>query len=364
MIALGATLFLIIGILYGILASQRGYQPFPLVQKGYMRLFKEDYYETVDPELAKIDPNQFIDVESVEDIELKRKVLIQYIWNQDLLPDTLPSEIEESIVTDQFPDLPAVRVDKFVTKMEYGFDSIMYLFHPANQRSELVIYHQGHGDDDAITPMKHLLEAGYPVLFITMPLAGENTRPTMFIRPIGEMTFTDHDQFMYLHTDEFNPLKLYAEPVVEALNYANQKGYDTIHMVGLSGGGWATTLMAAIDKRISKSYPVAGSLPHFLRLKRGKGDWEQNLPGLYRIATVQELYIMGALGDERKQMQVLNQFDRCCFSGTDYLIYEDTVHDLVEQLGNGNFSVFLDDTHREHIISERALSVILKDMEQ
>ena len=57
-------------------------------------------------------------------------------------------------------------------------------------------------------------------------------------------------------------------------------------MIGLSGGGWTTTLYAAIDPRVRLSFPVAGTLPDYLRLGRpgDKGDWEQFYPDLYKVA--------------------------------------------------------------------------------
>jgi dienelactone hydrolase len=56
-------------------------------------------------------------------------------------------------------------------------------------------------------------------------------------------------------------MKFFVEPVILAINYAKTLGYKRIVMVGLSGGGWTTTVAAAIDPRIDLSIPVAGSLP-------------------------------------------------------------------------------------------------------
>ena len=38
-------------------------------------------------------------------------------------------------------------------------------------------------------------------------------------------------------------------------------------MIGLSGGGWTTTVAAAIDPRVGLSIPVAGSLPFDMRFQ-------------------------------------------------------------------------------------------------
>jgi hypothetical protein len=47
-----------------------------------------------------------------------------------------------------------------------------------------------------------------------------------------------------------------------SVNYAvNVLGYKHVVLVGLSGGGWTTTVTAAVDPRIKLSIPIAGSVP-------------------------------------------------------------------------------------------------------
>jgi hypothetical protein len=93
------------------------------------------------------------------------------------------------------------------------------------------------------------------------------------------------------------------------------------------------------------------------------GDYEQTEPGLYRLTTYPELYLMGAYGENRRQVQVINQFDPCCFSGTRYLSYLEPVQDRLNKIGLGYFNVFLDSSHQEHKISETALEMVLQDMQ-
>jgi hypothetical protein len=58
---------------------------------------------------------------------------------------------------------------------------------------------------------------------------------------------------------------LFLEPPIVALNalLATRDDRD-IGMIGVSGGDWTTTWIAALDPRIRESVPVAGSLPLFL----------------------------------------------------------------------------------------------------
>ena len=59
-------------------------------------------------------------------------------------------------------------------------------------------------------------------------------------------------------------LRVFLEPVVRTINYAvGVLGYKriVIMMAGLSGGGWSTVMLSAIDPRIALAIPIAGSLP-------------------------------------------------------------------------------------------------------
>jgi dienelactone hydrolase len=148
-------------------------------------------------------------------------------------------------------------------------------------------------------------------------------------------------------------------PLALTANYLVQS-HDAIVMVGFSGGGWETTLYAAIDPRIERSYPVAGSLPSYLRSQRDWGDYEQFSPRLYDAANYLELYVLGA-SEGRSQLQILNRYDSCCFAGEGYKTYETVVASRARALG-GTFSVYSDDTHTVHQLSGRARDIILSDL--
>ena len=138
---------------------------------------------------------------------------------------------------------------------------------PQRLSDTLVIFHDGHMvvsgchyDDDGT--MDWLNELGYDAMHIQMPLHGCNLGP-------GEDPLSpwSHDFFAQFagpdgsHSDEFPFLRFFLEPVWLTINYAQTLGYKNIVMAGLSGGGWTTTMMAAIDPRIGLSFPVAGSMP-------------------------------------------------------------------------------------------------------
>ena len=74
---------------------------------------------------------------------------------------------------------------------------------------------------------------------------------------------------------------IFMEPIARTVNYlvAHHPELQEIDMIGLSGGGWTTTVYAAIDPRIVKSIPVAGTLPLYLRGDHYNHDLEQYVAG-------------------------------------------------------------------------------------
>jgi hypothetical protein len=143
-------------------------------------------------------------------------------------------------------------------------------------------------------------------------------------------------------------------------------------MTGLSGGGWTTTLYAAVDPTIRCSFPIAGTIPLYLRTRGSVGDREQYEQTFYRIAGYPDLYLLGASGRGRKQIQILNRRDDCCFGeaqhdpqalGMSYpdaiRQYEATVAQAVKEAGRGMFRVEIDEAAPSHMISHHAINEIL-----
>jgi hypothetical protein len=318
-----------------------------------------DCYTEIDPIFYQTDVRALIRAVTPADADRIRGELIAYIWKAPVLPDALP-EVQTN-VTNPFTDLPdppnVARIDQLTVSMD-GFVSRMFLFVPAHGRRKLVIFQQGHANDLASTngdeTVRYFLERRYAVLVVHMPLYGLNTGPF----PGGGI----HDPMFTLESPTLSPFKYFLEPIVRAVNYARQVlRYRDVHMIGISGGGWTTTLSAALDPRIRVSFPVAGTLPLYLRrddvgCPGGElGDLEQHHPVLYSMVDYLDLYLLGTYGSRRGQLQVLNQYDSCCFWGVRYLTYRDIVKDAAADLGRGKYDVFLDSSHFSHLISRHAL---------
>ncbi|MHC4623157.1 MAG: hypothetical protein ACYS4W_04575 [Planctomycetota bacterium] len=321
-------------------------------------------FEEINPCYYETDVNMIIEIASAADIAAKRQTLIQYIWGGRGFPaEKVPAEVKENVKDERYAELFNAnlrRIDKITIELDCKLESVVYHFIPKESEDKLMIYHQGHRGDFVlgIDAIRVFLEKGYSVMGISMPLLGMNNQPVVNLQRFGKFHVTRHEHLKLLK----NPISFFVEPVAVAVNYAGKFGYDEVNMIGISGGGWTTTLCAAIDARIKHSYPVAGTLPIYLRSDSGRdwGDYEQTLPELYTIANYPELYIMGSFGPGRKQVQILNKYDSCCFAGIKYRTYEKVVKEVVRSLGKGKFETFLDETHKEHKISEEVLKAVFK----
>jgi hypothetical protein len=352
------------------------------------------------PASALVD-DRAIAINTSADIAAKRQALIQFIWGSDGFPTANSptvtksvSQIENGRITD-FNNLE--RVDQLQFDMaswtgdpgcsgvpaNAGEHGLAYHFIPKHKNSRLVIVHHGHActlNDGRLTgsadygihrTINALLLEGYSVLAVYMP----HNKP-------NDCGSTCTHDWMFGHINTIgSPMRFFLEPLAVFLNYLQAKSgkdefpaYKDFNMVGLSGGGWTTTVYAAIDPRIKISFPVAGTVPLYLRANGySHGDKEQWLDSFYTIAGYPDLYILGSYGPGRRQIQILNRKDDCCFGEPGYQpqqnwepdirAYEKRVREALVNLRSGFFRLEIDETAPSHMISSNAIvNVILPEL--
>ena len=315
----------------------------------------------------QVNVDSLIKIDSKSDIDQKREFLTEFFWDTTTfqrIKDKSPSpEVETNISDSNYKDLQNLkRIDRLTVEMEYGINSISYLFIPEQSNEKLILYHQGHGGDFLLgkNTIQFFLDRNFTVIAMAMPLLGMNNQPVAEIDGLGEMKLISHKKLRLLEANNFNPMKLFLDPIQINLNFLDKEyNFKRYSMIGLSGGGWTTVVYSAIDERISDSFSVGGSTPFYLRVdSRDMGDYEQTNIELYKHVNYLELYVLGAYGDGRQHVQIFNKNDSCCFSGNGHETYEFVIKDKISQLGKGNFQIFIDDTHNEHKISEYVMSLI------
>jgi hypothetical protein len=257
-----------------------------------------------------------ISIHNADQAASKRAELVSFIWGDAGFPKDQPTTVEKGIEDKGYADLSNLKqIDRLTVKMEWGLTSSAYHFIPTQGNGKLLIYHGGHDGDFIIAKdlISFFLKNGFAVIGMSMPLEAPNNQPEVEIEHVGKVQLAFHDQLKLLKMRSGQPVQLFLTPVAEIVNYAQLLGYGSIFLTGVSGGGWTTTMYAAIDPRITRSYPAAGTLPLHLREDSGRmnsaqrpadwGDYEQTIPELHSIANYLDLYVLGSLGEGRKQLQ-------------------------------------------------------------
>lgn len=368
---LGALVLVAVAFLAGVV-----WQRYQLPPYRFLWSLKERLTEAPGPtaELAPMtDFSEFgvpvdslIDIHTSDDARTIRSRLRTFLWGADSLPGLLP-DVEPGISDPRWDDMPGLdRIDRLTVRMDFGLESVIYLFHPASPNGSLVLYHQGHRGDffRSRSRIQALIGRGYVVAGLSMPLQGMNNQPVVSFPDFGRVRLRNHRHMEYLQPSTGHPLRYFLEPAIAVVNLLVPDYDATPAMVGISGGGWTTTLVAALDPRIATSIPVADGNPFYLRFERHWGDWEETAPELYRIANYLELHILGALGEDRLQLQILNAYDPCCHQGVGADTYADAISGRVAAIDGGAWRLFVDDTHQEHAVSDVALDTILNVLDR
>ena len=314
-----------------------------------------------------------ITIRSLDDALAKRDALRRYIFGPSFPGG---SATVAKLGADDLPDELRIHgahaAFKMTIPLMHGFDSQAYVLVPGQKHNgKAVILHQGHGGPYSLTmdaqgrDIRDFLRKGYVIAVYKMPLYGAGASPAYLEIGGGRIPqhYLSHDMFPYLDFASGCYLRLFIEPVIVGINTLESYFHvKDVRMIGLSGGAWTTTVAAAIDPRITVSIQAAGSYPLAFRLLRefqhNRGDAEQIDPLLLKIAGYLDLYILGALEKGRKQVQVLNESDPCCFRGDLWKLYASSVTHHLSRLSGGTFHVCYDQANTKHNISEKAYAEI------
>src|SRR5262245_24623169 len=237
--------------------------------------------------------DRLITITSAEDVARKRQQLIDFIFGPTgLAAGDLPV-VEKNDASPVRALRSLARVDTLTIAMEADQKSYAHHFIPKRPNKRLVIVHHGHAPtfDDQPGPadggygmqrtIDELVIEGYSVLAVYMPLIVQfSTR-----LDVNDKGSISHDaMFQKIKVKDGSVMKFFLEPVAVCLRYLKTRAaaddfptYEDVSMIGLSGGGWTTTVYAAIDPTIRLSLPVAGTIPLWLRSGGSVGDTEQTL---------------------------------------------------------------------------------------
>lgn len=315
-------------------------------------------YPAAVPRIAEVmetDYARLLTLHSPADVAARRRQVINYLWHGRSVGygALRPDGVERDQVFLPLADLaPKAAIDRLTVTLPFGVVSDIAFLRARQSRSCLMLYQEGHRVSflERKLFLERMIDAGCDVLALSFPLTGGlNSRPVIDHPRFGRILLNDPDDLQLLDSGDQSYLYYFIAPMVAALNHAlGERSYDRVGATGFSGGGWAVSILAAIDPRIRASYAVAGSAPISVLAARPEwGSPEQHEVRFFQIATYPELYTMAGAGPDRRHLQFFNVTDPCCYSGGNWAAYASVVAERAAAL-HGFFSVatYQVDAHR------------------
>ena len=351
---------------WGIVSFLYYWDPTRVAIKRFMA--KDPYrYEEISPQFLKFEPENSITIRTAQEAEAKRKALASAIWDSPDLPvdfsigtpipidldAPIPSKCSEISVYhtplacemvryQDISNLAEISQRKFVAPPH--FHANVARFTPRAWNQWTILYHHGFAGtfNEQHHNLARLIEQGYAVLAFNLPGLGGNKIPGPGLTAIRQIMGA----------------------ILLLLDYeAAQAKPKGIAMIGFSAGGWATAMTAALDTRIRGSYTIASPIyPLALSDPKLERPNIARVPRLLSSAGYLDLFILGISGS-RRQLQIFNQYDRCCWRNRTALLYADAVKQAASGMG-GEIDVRIDESHARHKISRQAMDWILEDLER
>lgn len=217
---------------------------------------------------------------------------------------------------------------------------------------KLLIYFEGHNGnpynkENFIKIKDHYLAKGFDILALSMSNKGYNTEVNYFPNVILKYLNVNgygHDIYKEFYDPEYpnkKPLSLMLSGNFYLINKILSKSdYKEIYSVGVSGGGWYSTILSAIIPQIKLSFSFSGTIPLPLHyFDKNKGDWELGDRENYKDFNYFDLYALSTIDEfnekTRKHYQVYNMDDPCCY----HKPYSSMMKKISNKLQDNNFKV-------------------------
>ena len=209
------------------------------------------------------------------------------------------------------PAGPGYRMRKLRYEIVPGFWSTAILYEPErlNGKVPAILNVNGHGAEGKALEYKQkrcINQALQGILSLNLEWPG-----------FGELSGREynHSRGAYLDLVGANDAGFFYLAMRKGLDYlAAHPAVDPARLgvTGLSGGGWQTITLSALDERVAVAVPVAGYAAVISRLERPGdiGDLEQNPTDFLTLADYSHLTAMRA---PRPTLLVYNAEDDCCF---------------------------------------------------
>lgn len=381
---------------------------FLILSDTYLAFAQSD--ATCPPYFFQVDDRE-IGISKKEEVERLRNNLNSSIWGKDGFPKTISiskwdstswavaSQSGDKNLSDYRGNRNLQRVDKIEITLTARpeiegcrtcyctpwFNPTMTAYHfiPKQSKGEGVIINHGHWNYIETFPHQHpynfyplidsLINRNYNVMFVFMP----QHNPSDIGRCEGPTGMGNchscllQSKLASKPSRDLSILQVHLEPAASAIAFlSNEYHCKNFHMIGISGGGWTTTLYSCLDTRIKKSFAIASGLWPLYLVSSSPGDYDYGDPLIYMNVKVQQMYTLASVGNDRMHVQVFIRRDgsngeQQYYSKTFLNPYkpdisydsairqlENRVKKTIKKIGNGSFELFIDESTSFHQISD------------
>lgn len=322
-------------------------------------------FDEIPERLLRTDPASLIAGLGDGEDGLLRRRINAIVWGEPNLPSRQPATVSKGkLPKDLAAVTGVVETVRLVVPFEFDYTAYAHVLIPDKPNGRAVIYQHGYAGTAGQSGhlIQALLDEGFTVAALDFAGYGENLIDYIDHPRFGVVLASNDRQMHYVN----HPLRWYLEPMVVTVNHLESAGYTDISSVGFSAGGWITTMVGALDARIKQTIAVASGYPLYIRSR----NWESEtpLPQMYKplldVTNYLNVYLLASIGDDRKYLQIFNQYDRCCYRNRFAELYEPALQDAVDIFGSGEFSALIDVTHAEHKVSDWGLSQIISELSE
>lgn len=290
--------------------------------------------------------------------------LVRSLWDRYTLP-AISAVVSNPSYTGTYKILNPLLTSscKELTYSNSFFSYKAYVFEPISSNGKIVYYTDGHfntpTDGGQVPLLDSCLARGYIVSYI--PMLGY-FGSTQYLVPISQIHTINPQTYI-----SSNPLVHFLNGYVAVINYCENHYFPSESVImGLSGGGWATTVMGAIDTRLDRVISMSGTQPSYVNWYAGFGDFEQGFasvtPSFINIfynesGRYLDLYTLCSY--QRRYVQIQAQYDPCCYGGKYYQTWVDSIKQTTAKVG-GYFNHYL--TQQScHCVGSK-ISIVLSEL--
>lgn len=318
---------------------------------------------------------RYVNISTSGDLVTKKAALINYVFNGNGLPtDAIPDVIETSWSGSIFNDTNAGFVgETTITRLTWilndvdGFPWTNRAYHfVVSGATKCVLVNRGHGSESySVTLINELIADGFSVIYCGMPQTlSDNIEANPNVTGTG---VSGHNGIATSGLDRvgYCPLELFFFDKIQSLNYLDANfSYDEYYATGASGGGFTTTMLQAMDSRITRAVHVRGSKPphvgygysdESLATNRDYEQYAGNTTSGARqeafflnTVTFFDLYLLAGSGG-RINHHSFHAADNCCHNKFTFNLWSSYIDNLASTLGCGfDLSLNTDPSYVNH----------------